>query len=257
MNPFVGRDRELAWLRERMRAEAGSAVLVAGEAGVGKSRLVNEALAGEETLLRIAFPGARFAAPGLGLRRLLELGGPEADTLEAELTGPEAIGAWKLASICRATDALLGARAPGIVALDDLQWADELTLAWLSQAADLLESAPIRLVLVVRAPTELPRRVSSAVAPLRRRRRLESLTLDPLDEGGVGALASSLGYPVTGSVAERLLDRSDGLPLAVEEIVRSLLERGRLPSPDTDVSEVGVPGVVAAVVQEELEALPA
>ena len=256
MTELVGRDRELAWVRDRLAAPEGSAVLVSGEAGVGKSRLVNEGLASADALLRITFPGARFAAPGLGLRRLLELGGPEAAALEQELAGPEAIGAWKLASICRATDALLRARAPGVLALDDLQWADELTLAWLSQSADLLEAAPLRLVLVVRAAGELPVRVASAIAPLQRRGRLVSLSLQPLDADGVAALASSLGYRAGGSVAQRLLDRSDGLPLAVEEIVRMLLERGRLPSAETDLAEVGVPGVVAAVVNEELEALP-
>src|SRR5687767_14904480 len=102
MTTFVGRGAELTWLRERLGTESGLAVVVSGEAGIGKSRLVTEAVRGHPALLRIAFPGARFAAPGLGLRRLVELGGPEAESLERELTGPEAIGAWKLASICRA-----------------------------------------------------------------------------------------------------------------------------------------------------------
>lgn len=218
-----GREPELALLLEQLQRPG--AALISGEAGIGKTRLVATALEGRPPLLRVAFPGSRFTEPALGLRRLLALGGPEAARLAEEIEGPEVAGG-RLASIADAADALVRAHAPCALVFDDVQWADDLTLAWVSQTSQLLEDADVRLVIVVRTPDRLPARVSAAVTPLRRAGLLGTQHLGPLDLDGVRAMAGSLGYPVDGREAERLLQRSDGLPLAVEELLRTTIDAG-------------------------------
>ena len=159
--PFVGRTRELellggAW--ERASAEqACELVTVLGEAGVGKSRLVAEALAGIDARVVRArclpygeeityWPvvevikqlDALPSRPGRGRR-----GHPLAARRERTATSAEEI-AWAFRK-------LLGEQAPLVVLFDDIQWGDDTFL-------DLVESTrrssrrPLRILLALRRP---------------------------------------------------------------------------------------------------------
>lgn len=250
MTSLPGRRDELAWIRERI--EGGSAALISGEAGVGKTRLVREATRARNLIAWIAFPGARFAVPGLGLRKLVGLGGARAERLARTLDAPGDEGSQLLA-ICEAADGLLRDRAPGVVVLDDVQWADDLTLSWLSRAGELLDGSLIALVVVARTTVGLPVRLADALASLRRAGVLMELTLAPLDVRGVEEMARSLGTRPTNDLAELLHRRSDGLPLVVEEMLRMRRDGRAVHAAAVDATPVGVPPVVAAIVRETVQ----
>ncbi len=239
---LVGRESE----RERLgaalrRAEqsAGSLVLVAGEAGVGKTRLAQDAADGLEASIFAGRAGEGVAAPygpivavlrsylraspdglsGLGpLRRHLavllpELGEPASESDRATLF--EAISA---AFTAMATD------TTRLVVLDDLQWSDESTLELLPALAELLGRLPLLLVAIYRSDG-LPRGhlLRRLRHELRRGGRLEELVLAPLDGAQTAALvADILGETPAPSLAEAVYDRTQGIPFYVEELARAL-----------------------------------
>lgn len=258
VSTFVGRERELTWLASRLTHERddGRAVLLLGEAGVGKTRLVSEAIPRDRIAVSISFPGARYASPGFGLRRLVEIGGPEAAELDAELAEdrPSPVS-LKLAALCRAADAVLRGQAPGVVVLDDLQCADELTLTWLSQTAELLRTTPVKLVLVVRTPDEPPDSVSAALEPLWRRRRIEMLRVRPLDTEAVGEMAAAFGAPTHADFLASLHARTDGLPLAVEEMLRHMAGSAPPEQWVTVMDDLPVPALLRILVRDQADAL--
>lgn len=257
--PLIDRQRELQWLVDRLGADddrGGRALLLLGEAGIGKTRLVMEALAGREPVLSVSFPSARLATHGYGLGRLARAAGPAGESLRAELTEEPAQlpGHWKLESICGAADDVLRALAPCIVWFDDLQWADELTLAWLMRADELLATAPVVVVACVRAATEPSRRTSSVLAPLRRAHRLEALQLEPLPPDAVRELALAIGGPGASRLADEVHRRTGGLPLAAEALLAELVRRG-IPASASAAEALGaelpIPAGLVEVVREQ------
>jgi DNA-binding SARP family transcriptional activator len=112
-SPFAGRERELARLRERWAA-GGGCVLIAGEAGIGKTRLAAQ------------FAGEAHGATVLHGRCSERLAIPFEPFVEAlgELPGTDRPSLFKAVA-----DRL--AERPALLVLDDLQWADPPTLALL------------------------------------------------------------------------------------------------------------------------------
>ncbi|MGH2709835.1 MAG: ATP-binding protein [Actinomycetota bacterium] len=224
MGELVGREDELAWLERQLGPDVsrtGRLVLVAGEAGMGKTRLAQEAIPEGMRLGWITFPHARFAAPGFGLRQLARAGREAGRALEAQLTeshGAE-VGPWKFLVIAQAADDVLRASGGQILVLDDLQWADELTLAWLSQVSGLLADTPSRIIALVRAAEGLPTAVAEAVRPLAPRGAVAELRLGPLSVEAVAALAKSLGHERVARSAREIHARTDGVPVAVKALV--------------------------------------
>ena len=245
--PLVGRGRELTALAAAltaMHAGRGDVLLLAGEAGVGKTRLVDEALAaaglpvlrGEAGIEAPVPYGPVIAALRAGLRdaphllgggaltgylaRLLpELGGPAAESDRATLF--EALR-WAFATIAR--------RAPTAVFLDDLHWADNATLELLPALAGALEREPLLVIGAYRSD-EIPRNhpLRRARTDLRRLRRLRELTVGPLDRAETAALAGHVLSGVVGpALAATLYDRTAGVPFFVEELAAALAAGGRL-----------------------------
>ena len=245
---LVGRQRELAALRDAIASAAGGdggLFLVAGEGGVGKTALVESALAGNGGLVlrgaadqRAVRPYAPVVAALRGYQRavpgglagsgplsehlaliLPELGSPPADTDQATLF--EAVGNL-FEQIAR--------RQPTVVFLDDLQWVDAATAELLLQLDRALEAAPV-LVLGAYRSDEVARghplrRVRSE---LRRRRRLQELTVEPLDPVDTSALAARvLGARLGNRLAQSLYDRTQGMPFFIEELAVALAADGRL-----------------------------
>jgi DNA-binding CsgD family transcriptional regulator len=260
--PLIGRENESEWLARHLAAPddegRGRALLITGEAGIGKTHFLNHAIPSERTLVRVTFPRARFAAPGSGLRKLASTGGAAGRALAAELDETtEAAGGWKLLSICKRADEVLASHPRKVVIFDDLQWADELTMSWLSRADDLLESQQV-VVLAVRASEHLPTRVLDATSSLRRAGLLHPLELGPLTVPEIGRLAEHFGFPASGSLATALHQRTNGLPLAVEELLREAERRG-MGLRDIDTFErIEIPSslsVLSSVVREQTGAL--
>jgi DNA-binding CsgD family transcriptional regulator len=251
---FTGRDEELAALA-RALAAPGAVVLVEGELGIGKSRLVSEYLASEAG--RLARPVVACCPPFRQPQTL----GPVAEALRLAVADAAGLGLSGLAGALRplfpewaqvlpappepAEDAtaargrlfralaeLLGGLQTGLLVVEDAHWADEATLEFLLFLASRRPAgAPAPGLLVTVRPEDVP-----AGSLLPRLARLAvgdrglRLALGSLSQAGTAALvASMLG---TGQLTEGfttfLHEVAGGVPLAVEESVRLLAARADL-----------------------------
>ncbi len=253
---FVGRDAEIGILdRNLARAIRGesSVVVVGGEAGVGKSRLITE-FAGRARGRALVLEGRCFPAYGHGLpyapfadllrdiERLL----PAAD-LEAVLgpagrelrpilpdMDPVAIGRpadagldARALSRSRMFDILLGVaerlqqRTAAVIVIEDLHWADQATLDLLGFLVRGIRQGRILLLLTVR--TDDPRadgRVLSTIGDLERTGRVERIELRRFSRDEVATqLAAILQARPDPELVERVLARSDGNPFFAEELL--------------------------------------
>ncbi|MGW2297385.1 ATP-binding protein [Streptomyces violaceorubidus] len=248
---FVGRRDETAALDALL--EEPAVVLLDGEAGIGKTRLLREflaaraergyrALVGACPELRVPYTlGAVVDAvrdgvgsvAGLGLSGL---GGalrplfPEwADDLPP---APEPLEDATAARhrLFRALAEVLGRLDMAVLVLEDVHWADEVTLEFLLFLVSR-RPQPVSLVLTYRreevpADSLLPRLSSRLPADA----RLVRLTLQPFDVGETAALVSSMlgDEHVSTEFAAFLHARTEGVPLAVEESVRLMRDRADL-----------------------------
>ncbi len=275
--PFGGRGEAQLVAREAetatLRAAATHVVLVAGEPGVGKTRLLREtwpeavrigALEGLDGV-----PYQPFAAWARSRPELVAALGPYREDLARlvpdvapDLT-PVAmeseIGKARLAeALARMVDA-----AGGTLVVDDLQWADAATLETLAYLA----ARGNRVVGAFRAD-EVGPPLRRAIEALRARGAVTVVTLAPLDEEGIRALLADLmrrpdGPPV---FARWLWQRSGGNPLFALETLRTLFEAGILREGDQgwetdiddltlDYGEIDVPPAVAGVIRRRVERL--
>jgi predicted ATPase/DNA-binding CsgD family transcriptional regulator len=246
---LIGRERERAALDAVLAAAAsgfGGVVLVAGEAGVGKTRLIRAVLA--ERGPRVLTGGAGgpggsspYAPLVAALRSYLRsdpdglsTAGPLASCLALllpELGPPPAqCDHPTLVEALRGALAAIGRERPTAVVLDDLHWADAATLELLPALASGLSAEPLAVIGAYRsddlARGHLLRR---ARLELRRDGRLQEVLIGPLDAAGTGLLAARvLGRTPSPRLTAVLHDRTQGLPFFVEELAAGLGESGRL-----------------------------
>ena len=288
---LVGREAESELLGEpleRARGGAGSLVLVAGEAGIGKTRLVREVgeSAGVPLLWGRASQGAAtpYAPVVAALRSHLR-----ADPGAFDDVGPlrahlalllpelgEGTAATDRATLVEAIRCALVrvADEPAMVVLDDLHWSDDATLELLPALAETLDDVPVVLVGVYRSDG-LPREhaLRGVRNALRRGRRLVEVSISPLDADGIAdLLEEALGGRPAPSLARTIHDRTQGVPFFAEELAEALHRTGALtegprglelagrdvPIPDTvrdavlasigDLSEPGRSAATAAAV---------
>jgi DNA-binding CsgD family transcriptional regulator len=246
--PLVGRDAErerLSRAVERAAGGHGSIVLLAGEAGVGKSRLAEEVaegcpppvlrgaateggstpygpiVAALRSYLRVEPNGLDECGP---LRPHLALLLPELGEAAAEgdrTTIFEAV---------RCGFARIAADGPATVILDDLQWSDETTVELLAALATPLREMPLLIVAAYRSDG-LPRdhMLRRLRNELRRGGELEEIVLEPLDgEQTEALLRELLPEAPSPSLAGAIYDRTGGSPFFVEELVAALLGKGSL-----------------------------
>jgi DNA-binding NarL/FixJ family response regulator len=219
---LVGRERERAELQAAVaqaRAGRGSFVLLAGEAGVGKTALA-----------RVVLQDSGLAVhQGAGLQG----GAPAYWPLTAavpELGGAAGLDRSGLCDKLVSTFAAIAAEAPAAVFVDDLQWADDGTLDLLAVVAPALEAHALLVVGAYRSD-ELPRGhpMRRLRSELRRQGRLHELLVEPLDAAGTGALVQAIvGGDVAPSLVRAVLERTGGLPFFVEELGAVLVAERRL-----------------------------
>ena len=237
---LVGREPEsaafmAAWQRQ-------SAVVLVGEAGVGKTRFVAEHTAHTRGLLRAAAYAGDIGQPYALLTRvvraaLAQLGQAPAATIARELAHliPELGDARPLRSeldrarFLAAVDALLGAVAEAgatAVLIDDLHCADAASIEALQHAA--MSQPGLAWVLVLR-PEGLVSALAAWVQALQALPGTVRIDLAPLDEPGVRQLLASLELPLhdLASAAPALMHISGGKPLFVLEAVKALWQRAR------------------------------
>jgi DNA-binding CsgD family transcriptional regulator len=245
---LVGREREQAEVRSVLTAAAdlrGGLVLVSGEAGVGKTHLVEEcaAASGLFTLAAAAQQQARVpygqivevlrsylrAVPD-GLRDCGPLSGHLALLLPELGPHPRPADRSTLFEVIRCAFVTLGRRAPTVVFLDDLHWADDTTLELLPPLAAGLDDEPVVIVGAYRSD-EIPRGhpLRRMRTELRRVGRLRELSLDALVAEETARLVETiLGARPGRALATTIHLRTQGVPFFVEELTEALLEAGRL-----------------------------
>jgi DNA-binding CsgD family transcriptional regulator/tetratricopeptide (TPR) repeat protein len=248
---LVGRQAELKALSdalEHVLAGEQVTVLVGGEAGVGKSRLVHElvlqARAADTRILigscvELDGGGIPFAPVVEMIRALaIELPAAELDAVlgtaraeigrlvpELEAAQPAAPAGERDAS--RLLELILGvigrlsARAALMLVFEDLQWADRATLDLLALLAARTSGSPLLLVLTVRSD-ELHRAhpFRRMAARWEQQRTVERLELDRLEPREVAAQVEAiLGERPDAELIEFVAERSEGIPLFVEELL--------------------------------------
>jgi DNA-binding CsgD family transcriptional regulator len=242
---FVGRARLLAEFGERLselRTGRGSAVLVAGEPGMGKTGLLDEFAnrasdAGIPVLAGRAVEDSG-APPYWPWTCLLDrAGGQLSPELLTATTASEGQSA-RFEVFARTTAALRAAAGEiGLVlVLDDLHWADELSLLLVRHVVGQLDRARLLLVGAYRdrdlgAPLVLPSQLVDIVG----QPAVHSIGLRPLAAADVTAyLAAAADGPVDPSWGPRIHARSGGNALFVRELTRLLVQEGALAGPATD-----------------------
>jgi DNA-binding CsgD family transcriptional regulator len=226
---LVGRVAEVVAL-DRLRAGAvrgaGAVALVTGEAGIGKTAVVEEAVAraGVTVLTGRAEPdeGAPAFWPWL---RLLDSGvdGLSAGLLALADAGEPAATA-RFRAIRDAVGALLAAarREPLVLVLEDLHWADAASLALLSALGREVAHSRILVIGTSRTPLDLP--------------GAETIPLVPWDVAAVSAYLDRQGdRPAHGTWAPVVHRLGGGSPLYTRELARLLQRDGRLARPAGDI----------------------
>jgi DNA-binding CsgD family transcriptional regulator/tetratricopeptide (TPR) repeat protein len=231
---FVGRIRELGELEaavDATRAGKGVAVLVAGEAGIGKTRLATElgrraGDAGFEVLLgrSIDLVGTELPYQPF-VEALRPLGEPR--QVDGQTPGSQL-------RVFENTLALLtdrAADAPVLLVLEDLHWADTSTLDLVVFLAHSLGDHAILLLATYRADepssAERMRRLADGV---RRSGSALALELGPLDREELAALlAAHADAPPPAALADAIVVRSEGNPFFAEELLAAAGDQGGLP----------------------------
>ena len=245
---MLGRERELEALGQLFSQTSegeGGLLLLVGEAGVGKTRLAEAAVAaGPLDCLRGVSTerGAPPYAPLAAVLRQYLRREPAAslgpDPLVAHLRAllpelghpPSVTDRETLFEALRCAFESISARQATVVFLDDLQWADAATLELLPSLAEAAEALPL-LVLGAYRSEEIPRGhpLRRLRADLRRARRLAELSVEPLDPDATARIAGRILDAEPGpALRAALYDRTQGVPFFVEEVAAALKAASRL-----------------------------
>lgn len=282
---FADRDDELTALRNlltRLAAGVGSALLVEGEQGIGKSALLRRALgsaAGKSgrtdfqlawgtsdelgqriplLLIRECLGGARLVRPGA----VAGAGDPTARGGERAVSGPLPSGDPVLAETERllAEVERLCAESPVVLVTEDLQWADEASLLLWQRLARAVGQLPLLL-----AGTCTPALAGEHVSALREEvldRGGTVLSLGPLAAGHLQGLVEHMTGARPGPRLANAVRTAGGNPLYVRELVDSLFRDGKLVV-EAGVAELSpespparVPALLRVMIAERLSTLP-
>lgn len=252
--PIVGRAQDLAALATAV-ARPPTVVVVEGEAGIGKTRLIGELAASPELAGRRLIVGGchpiqeplplgpvldavRTAAASLVPAQLSPVAGvlrPLLPELATQLPPPLEPLWDRMAErhrVFRGLTEVLRALAPVALALDDLHWADGQTLDFLRFLLhEVLPGPPIALSVVVTFRGEdADPRVPALFARLPPSVARQRLVLTPLDAPQTGKLVAALvgADRVSSDFANYLCEWTGGLPFAIEEVMALLRDRGQV-----------------------------
>jgi class 3 adenylate cyclase/tetratricopeptide (TPR) repeat protein len=260
--PLIGRDDEVELLMKRFQQAAageGQVVLILGEPGIGKSRLCEALRAGllDRPYTRLAYqcsPSHTDRAfhplvmqleqaadirpdldPGEKLRRLAAMLRMSAHGTKEQLSvvatflsipknGGEGLPSLDTAQQTERTyDVLAGlvedscANGPSVLIFEDLHWCDQSTLEFLSRLVDRVETLPVLLLVTSRPGI----RVAWSDQP-----HVTTLMLNRISKRECEQMLNSLSNVdlLPERLVEDIVNRSDGIPLFVEEMARTLIE---------------------------------
>jgi ATP/maltotriose-dependent transcriptional regulator MalT len=279
---LVGRADELGSLKralEELDLGRPAAIEVAGEPGIGKTRLLRElgargeargylVLAGSASELEHDLPFSVFVdavdeyVEGLDPEQLTTLD----DDVQAELAyvfpSLSALGRGRKVALqqeryrthhaVRALLEHLAQTRPLVLVLDDFHWADPASLELLGALLRRPPAAAVYMALALR-PRQVPERLSAALERAHRAGALTRLDIGPLSSGEVREF---LGDSFPSAEASTLYEESGGNPFYLQQLARVLEPTGEGASAAAALSlAIGVPSAVAAALAEELALL--
>jgi class 3 adenylate cyclase/tetratricopeptide (TPR) repeat protein len=285
---FVGRYRELRELEAALvrcrNTKRGRTIYIRGEAGIGKTRLVEQfrtmaegenfachsglvldfgmgsgqdairslvrsllGLSGESSQEEIAVAAEKTIAVGMladerrvYLNDLLNVPQPtELRTLYDAMDNP-ARNRGKRATVAELVTRASGHR-PLLLAIEDLHWADQMTLDHLANLAETVAGCPALLVMTSRLERDL---LHEAWGPTIAGQPIVTVDLGPLQPSEANGLAEAY-FGALGELAQRCVERADGNPLFLEQLLRHAEES----------AEGNVPGSIRSLVQARLDRL--
>ncbi|MEU4392435.1 AAA family ATPase [Kribbella sp. NPDC023855] len=216
---LVGRDQELRVLRNAVRAAPG-VVLVVGEAGVGKTRLVTEVQTAHS---------ARWLT---GQCRPVEDQLPLSPVIEA-LPEPVLRAGTRHAVFASVLDQLANA-GPAVLLIEDLHWADPGTLQLLRFVAGRLPRDLVLIGTYREEDTQHAGEITALAGCVPAGTRATEVRLRPLKRTGVQDLAAGfLGVKsLPPSLTGALIERTGGLPFVIEELLRGVsIGKGAIDTP--------------------------
>ncbi|MBI4631751.1 MAG: AAA family ATPase, partial [Chloroflexi bacterium] len=254
-SPFVGREHELAQLDQALAQTqhgSGQLILIAGEAGIGKTRLIQEYLARHSNVavMQSNCHELEGLSPYAPLRQALQQGikglpptalqpppswlasvSPLLPSLAEKFNADEPLG-----TSAPMRDAIINllilitqhSTHPLHLILDDLHWGDTPTWELLGALARYASSTPILVIGLYRAE-DLPEERARLVRTLQRNNLTTSFTLQPFTPEQSTALAEQLHPDISADpiFLHRLYQETEGNPFFIIETVRSLTESGR------------------------------
>jgi class 3 adenylate cyclase/tetratricopeptide (TPR) repeat protein len=289
-SPLVGRERELGLLSAELAAATGDRscrmVTIVAQAGVGKSRLIEEfgrsATASDARLLRgrclpygrgITFwplvEIVRGAAaiddedsPDVALAKLAQAAGPEPDDIVDRVASAVGLGGedFSLDEIFWGTrkffDHLAGEQSL-VVLFEDIHWAESAFLDLIEYVLKNASGAPLLLVCATRPDLFEHRGDWTDRGAL--------IELEPLTEEQSGRVVQHLlgDAPIPDAARARIVTAAEGNPLFVEQLLSMLIDDGLLRRegdawvPEGDLAELSIPGTIQALLAARLDLLSA
>lgn len=278
---FVGRSGELTRLIQVLAGQP-RVVLISGESGIGKTRLLAEALRAPNIASRrlvvtrcppVQTPFTLGAVvdgirehvgdvAGLGLSGLAGALRPVFPEWVRDLPPapePAADATAERHRLFRALGELLACLDVAVFAVEDVHWADQATLEFLLFVAARV--SPSIAIVVTWRPEDIPEwSLLSRLARLAAGATGASLALGPLDKAATTELVSSMlgGQEVPGEAAEFVHRRTDGVPLMAEELVRLVHGQvgiGAQRWTQENLNSIGVPESIRAAILERVSRL--
>lgn len=259
--PFVGRDQEQAELQSRIRAAAegrGSLVLLGGEAGTGKTTLLQAVLDAAETALPVIgrCPGPGETPPyGPWIEvvdRLRREQGWESATLPPPFGA--ATGQWSAYELSGSLSHWLGRHGlPLVVVVEDLHWADAASLDLIRHMAARIQDWPVLLVATYRTDELSRQHPLWHLLPEAQRAGAARILLDRLTRADVEDLVARTLPPAMAcpEVSDRVWERTAGLALFIREVLEAAARTGQVPGPGDPL-----PQTLQQAMDSKLDRLP-
>jgi ABC-type oligopeptide transport system substrate-binding subunit/DNA-binding SARP family transcriptional activator len=293
---LVGRERQLGEARalwNRVLSGQAQMLLISGEAGIGKTRLVRELATQVQVSGGLALAGACYAEGGVPyapFAQILHL------ALESSFADNLNLPAFVLADILKLTPALrlnypdidpepalddpqaeqhrlfenlvicfsaLSDHAPLLMILEDIHWADSSTLLLLRHLVRHTQRQRVMIAATCREmQLEQARPLYEMLLDLNRERLATRLRLPRLDREQTGEMLAVLfAQEITPEFLGGIYRETEGNPFFIEEVCKALVDSGKLTYQDgrwhrPSIEELGIPRSVRVAIQSRVQVLP-